>query len=211
MQSQVARVAAAGRGRELPPLLTFHSLVDATVSTPAIVHALYDVIADERSELVLFDINRSSGLVPFIRPADAALVAGLADETPRRFRRTLITNVDPSSPEVVERSAAPGTKTIVTRPLGLSWPVDVYSLSHVAIPFPISDPLYGREDAAGQPDTIRLGRLSPRGERAVLTVPSDTLTRLTFNPFYPYLDERMSAWAGLARGDGSARVQSAGR
>ena len=92
MQAQIARIAEAGRGSELPPMLTFHSLVDATVSTPAIVHALYDVIADQRSELVLFDINRSSGLVPFIQPADATLVAQLASETPRKYRRTLITN-----------------------------------------------------------------------------------------------------------------------
>ncbi len=94
MQAQIARLAEAGRGGELPPMLTFHSLVDATVSTPAIVHALYDVIADQRSELVLFDINRSSGLVPFIQPADAALVTQLASETPRKYRRTLITNAD---------------------------------------------------------------------------------------------------------------------
>jgi alpha-beta hydrolase superfamily lysophospholipase len=199
MQSQIAGLAAAGRGRELPPILTVHSLVDATVSTPAILHALYDVIADERSELVLFDINRSSGLVPFIRPADAALVAGLAEESPRKYRRTLITNVDPSSLEVVERTAAPGAKTIVTRPLGLSWPRDVYSLSHVAIPFPTSDPIYGREDGASPPDTIRLGLLSPRGERAVLTVPSDTLMRLTCNPFFPYLEERIAAWVSPVR------------
>ena len=36
------------------------------------------------------------------------------------------------------------------------------------------------------PETIRLGLMSPRGERAVLTVPSDTLMRLTCNPFYSY-------------------------
>ena len=198
MQSQIARLAEAGRGGELPPILTFHSLVDATVSTPAIVHALYDVVADERSELVLFDINRSSGLVPFIRPSDAALVAQLADETPRKYRRTLITNADPSSLDVVERTAAPGTRTIVTRPLGLSWPRDVFSLSHVAIPFPMSDPVYGREDIEPSPGTIRLGLLSPRGERAVLTVPSDTLMRLTCNPFYSYLQERMAGWVAPA-------------
>jgi alpha-beta hydrolase superfamily lysophospholipase len=198
MQAQIARLAAAGRGRELPPILTFQSLVDATVSTPAIVHALYDVVADERSELVLFDINRSSGLVPFIQPADAALVARLASETPRRYRRTLITNADPSSLDVVERTAAPGERAVVTRPLGLSWPRDVYSLSHVAIPFPMSDPVYGREDVAGGPHTIRLGVLSPRGERAVLTVPSDTLMRLTCNPFYSYMEGRLAAW--VARG-----------
>lgn len=194
LQSQIARLAEARRGGELPPILTFHSLVDATVSTPAIVHALYDVVADERSELVLFDINRSSGLVPFIRPADAALVAQLAAETPRKYRRTLITNADPSSLNVVERTAAPGATAVVTRPLGLSWPRDVYSLSHVAIPFPMSDPVYGREETEPQPGTIRLGLLSPRGERAVLTVPSDTLMRLTCNPFYSYLADRMADW-----------------
>jgi len=194
MQSQIARLAAAGRAGELPPMLTFHSLVDATVSTPALVHALYDVVADERSELVLFDVNRSSGLVPFIRPADAALVAQLADETPRKYRRTLITNADASSLDVVERTAAPGSRTVVTRPLGLSWPRDVYSLSHVAIPFPMSDPVYGREEIEPQPGTIRLGLLSPRGERAVLTVPSDVLMRLTCNPFYAYLEDRMAGW-----------------
>ena len=207
IQAQIARIAEAGRGGELPPILTFQSLVDATVSTPAIVHALYDVIADARSELVLFDINRSSGLVPFIRPADAALVAQLADETPRKYRRTLITNVDPSSLDVVERTAAPGATTVVTRPLGLSWPRDVFSLSHVAIPFPMSDPVYGREEIEPRPETIRLGLLSPRGERAVLTVPSETLMRLTCNPFYSYLQDRMAAWVPR----GSQVAGSAGR
>ena len=196
LQSQIARIAGAGRGRELPPLLTFHSLVDATVSTPAVVHALYDVIADERSELVLFDINRSSGLVPFIQPADATLVSRLTDASPRRYRRTLVTNVDPASLDVGERTVAPGATSVDTRPLGLAWPRDVYSLSHVAIPFPMSDPVYGREEVGDVPRTIRLGVLSPRGERAVLSVPSDTLMRLTCNPFFSYMGARTAAWIG---------------
>ena len=69
LQAQIARVAGAGRSSQLPPVLTFHSLVDATVSTPAVVHALYDVIADERSEL---DTKR----VPDAQAA-AAAVAGI--------------------------------------------------------------------------------------------------------------------------------------
>jgi hypothetical protein len=180
-------------------MLTFHSLVDATVSTPAVVHALYDVIADERSELVLFDINRASGLVPFIRPDDATLLSRLTDRSSRRYRRTLITNVDASSLEVAERSIAPGATAIDARPLGLSWPRDVYSLSHIAIPFPLTDPVYGRDEAAGAPAMIRLGLLSPRGERAVFSVPSDTLMRLTCNPFFAYLNERVAAWTADAR------------
>lgn len=207
LQAQIARIAEAGRGGELPPVLTFHSLVDATVSTPAVVHAFYDVIADARSELVLFDINRSSGLVPFIQPADAALVSRLTDASPRRYRRTLVTNRDPSSLEVGERTVAPGATTVEARPLGLAWPPDVYSLSHIAVPFPMSDPVYGREEGDNLPATIRLGLLSPRGERAVLSVPSDTLMRLTCNPFFPYLSARTAEWLAQGRGtpDASSR------
>jgi alpha-beta hydrolase superfamily lysophospholipase len=194
LQQQVARVAAAGHGPRLPPMLTFHSLVDATVSTPAVVHALYDVAADERSEIVLYDINRGSGLVPFIRPGESTLLSRLTDRSPRRYRRTLVTNVEAGSLEVGERTVAPGQTTIETRPVGLSWPRDVYSLSHVAIPFALSDPVYGRDEAAGAPSVIHLGLFSPRGERAVFTVPSDTLMRLTCNPFFAYQEDRALGW-----------------
>ena len=194
LQAQIARVAKAGRGRELPPVLTFHSLVDATVSTPAVVHAFYDVIADERSHLVIFDINRSSGLAPFIQPSDATLVSALAGASARRYRRTLVTNVDPSSLDVAERTVAPGATAVEVRRLGLAWPRDVYSLSHIAIPFPSSDPVYGRDETGVMPPTIRLGVLSPRGERAVFSVPSDTLMRLTCNPFFSYVSTLTAAW-----------------
>jgi alpha-beta hydrolase superfamily lysophospholipase len=194
LQQQIARVAAAGLGGKLPPMLTFQSIVDATVSTPAVVHALYDVIADERSEIVLFDINRSSGLVPFVQPSDAVLVSRLTDRQPRRYRRTLVTNVDAASLEVAERSVAPGATTVDQHPLGLAWPRDVFSLSHVAIPFPLSDPVYGRDETADRSGVIRIGLLSPRGERAVFSVPSDTLMRLTCNPFFDYMEGRLTAW-----------------
>jgi alpha-beta hydrolase superfamily lysophospholipase len=201
LRAQIARAANAGLGPRLPPLLTFHSLVDATVSTPAVVHELYDVIADDRSELVLFDINRASGLVPFIRPGDATLLSRLTDRSSRRYRRTLVTNAAPASRDVVERTIAPGATAVDTRPLALSWPGDVYSLSHVAIPFPPSDPVYGRDEIDGAPAVIRLGMLSPRGERAVFSVPSDTLMRLTYNPFFEYLQRRLTTW--IQRGTAS--------
>ena len=194
LQAQIARAAAAGLSGQLPPLLTFHSLVDATVSTSAVVHALYDVIGDERSELVLFDINRASGLVPFLQPGDATLLSHLTDRASRRYRRTLVTNVDAGSLAVAERSIAPGATDLDTHPIGLSWPRDVYSLSHVAIPFPLSDPVYGREEEVDAPPVIRLGLLSPRGERAVFSVPSDTLMRLTCNPFFEYQQARLVRW-----------------
>jgi hypothetical protein len=79
----------------------------------------------------------------------------------------------------------------------VAWPRDVYSLSHVAIPFPMTDPVYGREATGALPQLIRLGRLSPVGEKAVLSVPSDTLTRLTCNPFFSYMDGRIVEWVKL--------------
>ena len=171
--------------------------MDATVSTPAVVHALYDVVADERSELVIFDINRSSGLVPFIRPATRRSLAP-DRRVVARYRRTLVTNVDPSSLDVAERIVAPGATTVDVRPLGAGLAARRLSLSHVAIPFPLSDPVYGREETGAVPATIRLGVLSPRGERAVLSVPSDTLMRLTCNPFFSYLSSRTLAWVPTA-------------
>jgi hypothetical protein len=74
----------------------------------------------------------------------------------------------------------------------------VFSLSHVAIPFPMSDPVYGREEGAAIPQLIRLGLLSPHGEKSVLSVPSDTLTRLTCNPFFSYMDGRIGEWVQVA-------------
>ena len=66
-----------GRLKQLPPMLAFQSLVDPTVSTSAVVHALFDQLDGNGSQLVMFDINRLSGLAPFIDPEgrDAAVAA----------------------------------------------------------------------------------------------------------------------------------------
>lgn len=190
LQRQVLAARKAGRLGRLPPILTFQSIVDATVSTEAVVTALYDQLSDNGSELVLFDINRFSGLEPFIRPAEATLLTRLFDRSSRRYRRVLISN-ESTSLDAVERSVAAGTLEIVTRPIGLAWPRDVFSLSHVALPFPPDDPVYGGEvppDRSGGPT---LGQLSPRGERAVLTVPVDVLMRVSWNPFFDYMAGRV--------------------
>ena len=84
--------------------------------------------------------------------------------------------------------------TPVDRPLPLAWPRELFSLSHVALPFPIDDPLYGYLANVTADGPVALGLLSPRGERAVLTVPIEVLMRVSSNPFFPYLAERLSAW-----------------
>jgi hypothetical protein len=75
--------------------------------------------------------------------------------------------------------------------LGLSWPGEhYYSLTHVALPFPPDDPLYGGEGGNNSPG-IYLGDIALRGERGVLKIPADEMLRLRWNPFYPFLEQKV--------------------
>src|SRR5215510_15626236 len=67
LQGQMARYARDNRLAELPPVLTFQSVVDFTVSTRAIVTALYERLPANGSELVLFDLNRNARVSPLLR------------------------------------------------------------------------------------------------------------------------------------------------
>jgi alpha-beta hydrolase superfamily lysophospholipase len=198
LNAQTERLAAGGRLKELAPVLAFQSLVDATVSTDAIVHRLFDRLPANGSELVLFDINRESTLAPFLTPPEEELLADLRARTDLTYRLTAVTNARRDTRDVVARSWGPGPPKLEETALGLAWPPDVFSLSHVAIPFPESDDLYGRLEEPPPTFGLRLGRIGPRGERAVLTVPFDQWMRLTWNPFFPYLAERAAAWAAIS-------------
>ena len=194
LQADILRLGKAGRLKALPPVLAFQSLVDATVSTDAVVHALFDQLESNGSEFVLFDINRLSGIEPFIDPAVATALSRLTDRSPRRYARSLVTNANQDSLEVVERSIQPGATEIIARPLGLAWPPEMFSLGHIALPFTLDDEVYGRNPRPSSFDLVRLGTLSPRGERAVLTVPLETLMRVSSNAFFPYLAARVTAF-----------------
>ena len=84
-----------------------------------------------------------------------------------------------------------------TRSLEASWPRGVISLSHVALPFPPDDPLYGAErpDDSGQ---LYLGQLAIRGERGLMLLSSDWLLRLRHNPFYAMQEKRIIDWVAAA-------------
>jgi alpha-beta hydrolase superfamily lysophospholipase len=185
LKAEIIAAAANGSIERLPPILTFQSIVDTTVSTAAVVHDLYDQLRGNGHELVVFDINRRAGLEPYIRPSDATLVGTLAAGGPRLYRRTLITNASADVQDVVARSVAPQQTVTEDTPLGLAWPEQIFSLSHVALPFAIDDPVYGSAPPPGR--SIALGRLSPRGEKGVLTVPIEVLMRIGWNPFLPYV------------------------
>ncbi|WP_296808755.1 alpha/beta hydrolase [Thiocapsa sp.] len=191
LQPRIARHARDGRLDALPPIITFQSVVDFTVSTRAIVTSLYAQLPQNGSELVLFDINRNTKFGPLIRPGTETALERLLPPTPRRFKTTVIANADPDSSEVVERVIDAGETEEQVRALGLTYPREVFSLSHVALPFPIDDSLYGLEPNENEDFGAHLGALAIRGERGVLVMSLDSLVRLSWNPFFPYLLERI--------------------
>ena len=95
--------------------------------------------------------------------------------------------------------------TVTRRELGLAWPPEMFSLTHVALPFAPDDPLYGFESSGAIPGLLPLGRLSPRGERDVLTIGADTLMRLSSNPFFPFVAERIGQWVAAKPAEPSSR------
>jgi alpha-beta hydrolase superfamily lysophospholipase len=191
LQAQLVDAADAGRLAGLPPVVTFQSVVDATVSVDAIVAALYAHLPANGSELVLFDINRHANFGLVLQPGSADALARLLPAESRRYRTTVIANADADTADVVERVTEPGGVASSLRPTGLQYPFGVFSLSHVAVPFPVTDGLYGLAPDPGEDFGIRLGALALRGERGVLITSQEALTRLQSNPFFPYLLSRI--------------------
>ena len=196
LQQQIAQYAAEGRLAELPPILTFQSVVDFTVSTRAIISALYAHLPANGSELVLFDLNRNAKFGPLLRSSTDNLLTRILPEPPRRFRTTIITNVTPDSNAVIERVTEAGATTEQTRELGLSYPFGVFSLSHVALPFPLNDALYGLQPDTSEDFGVNLGAIATRGERGILILSMDSLTRMSSNPFFPYMLNRIEEGIG---------------
>src|SRR5512137_847885 len=193
LQAQIQRLARDDRLGAMPPVLTFQSVIDFTVSTPAILTALYAFLPDNGSEIVLFDVNRTVKFGPLLRPSAYVALERLTPTTPQAYRFTAIVNAGDDTDATVERSIAPGQLTAADKPLGLPYPPGIFSLSHLAIPIPPGDPLYGTHP---DPKTrlefgLNLGALDARGERGALIVDQDFLTRLPSNPFFPYLLARI--------------------
>ncbi|MDF0606503.1 alpha/beta hydrolase [Neisseriaceae bacterium TC5R-5] len=197
LQEQIAYLARSGDLLKVPPILTFQSVMDYTVSTSAIISRLYAYLPKNNSELVLFDVNRSVKFNPLLRANANRALSRLLPRPPQNYRITVIANSSDNNNAVVERSIIPGTTLEVIRPLALSYPANIFSLSHIALPFPMDDPLYGVEPDPKTKDEfgVSLGTLTARGERGALILNMDTLSRISSNPFFPYMLQRISEYS----------------
>jgi alpha-beta hydrolase superfamily lysophospholipase len=191
LQRALTAHAKAGQLAALAPILTFQSLIDSTVSTKAVISDFYELLPDKGSEFVLFDLNRSAKLGPLLRPEADTLVTRLMPDPPRSYKTAIVTNASPETPEMVERVTEAGSLTTLDRPLGLRYPADVYALSHVALPFPLEDGLYGTKPDPNDHFGLNLGAIALRGERGALIIGPNELSRMMANPFFAYMAERI--------------------
>jgi esterase/lipase len=196
---RIAGRQQSGSTGGFPPVLVLKSTVDATVSTDAVVDNLLVHLSHERNEFVLFDINRVAMKSPLLVDDPGPLTARLMQDDTLPFSLTLVANRGPESGELVLRRKAPHSSGVsTTGTAGLAWPPGVISLSHVALPFPPDDPLYGQRPP-GNHNGLFLGQMSIQGERDLMKISPNWLLRLRHNPFYDYLEQRVVEWVADIR------------
>lgn len=194
VDGRIAARASAGTVTTLPPILAIKSAVDATVTTDAVADNLLSLLEPNKNELVLFDVNRYASKATLLVEDPGPLTRRLMEDQSLPFGLTVIANRDANSLGVVARYKAPLSLEVTEESLdGLSWPANVFSLSHVALPFPPDDPLYGVNPPVGD-DTLHLGDIPMRGERDMNEIPGEWLLRMRFNPFYEVLETRVLEW-----------------
>lgn len=191
LQQRIQQEGNKKRLGQLPPVQTFQSVVDFTVSTRAIVSAFYAHLPENGSELVLFDLNRAAKFGLLMRRSSNMALSRYLNPPPRTFRTATISNADSNHLNVMEHVLEAGATQESSRPLDLAYPANVFSLSHVALPFPMTDGLYGLQPDPAEDYGVQLGATATRGERNVLILSLDAILRMSSNPFYPYMIQRI--------------------
>lgn len=200
IQNNLRRVEDLGKMAQMPPAITFQSAVDATIVGRKIVTDLYAHLPSNGSELVVFDVNHEANLAPFFAIDPRTVLKLLEYEEPFSYELTVITNKDEGF-KIEAKSRDAGSTTVKETALGEEWPFGIFSLSHVAIPFPPDDPIYGDGSGAPGDSRVTLGTLAPRGERDVLSIAAGQLMRLRYNPFFFYIEQKLLEHARAGIGE----------
>lgn len=174
-------------------MIAFQSAIDSTVVVPRLVTELFDRVGTDRSELVLFDVNRAGWLENLVNLGFERKVEPLLRNSSDGYTLTLVTNESADSVRVVAKTRRHGAWT--TNVIGASWPPAVFSLSHVAVPFPEEDPVYGTAEATKRTG-LPLGSLSVHGESGVLRISDSQVLRLRHNPFFGFTADHALEWLG---------------
>jgi alpha-beta hydrolase superfamily lysophospholipase len=180
--------------KQFPSVLAFQSVVDATVPADSIISGLLDYLPPGQGQLVLFNVNTAADTAPMLRTGHEKWIAQLKKRNSTAFELTVIRNRSSDSRYVEEIIRPAQQSQWQQRKLDLLWPASVYSLSHIALPFPANDPWYGSGNSKPGSEFLQLGNMEKRGERGVFIVSMDQLSRLRYNPFYDYMQQKIIAF-----------------
>lgn len=172
-----------------PPTLAFQSVSDATINARDLVDKFFVRLPEGGHEIVIFDINRLSALRYLLAWDPAPQLEELMRTRQLPFSVSLLTNLGPDTRDLVIHHKPMGSDTIDILPTALSWPRKLYAISHVALPIPPTDPLYGRGTPSHE-GKLQLGNLALRGEKGLLLVSGNDMLRLRWNPFYTFLEDK---------------------
>lgn len=190
LASDLVRLEREGSMDKMPPITAFQSVVDATVIAPDLVTRLFSRLRRPGSDLILFDLNRISGYSALV-PMPSNSVQAAIDRSPRRdYRLTVIGNVLDAKTGMA-RTTEPGQSTSVETLLPYDWPGQVFSLSHMAIPFALDVPIYGLIVPPAADGLISLGAMAIRGEKGIFAVSSADQLRMKSNPFFGLVKARI--------------------
>ncbi|HZL96733.1 MAG TPA: hypothetical protein VFB99_23970, partial [Vicinamibacterales bacterium] len=161
------------------------SLIDSTITAGEVVRGLLAHLPPRGHELVVFDVNRYEQVEMLVAPG---LLEGLdrlraTPELP--FKLTEIGNRGPGTRALAAFTREAGLRDVSAVDLPYEWPRGVFSLGHVALPFPVDDPVYGLVSTPGEgPQPFNLGAIAARGEDGALLVSLAQFARLRSNPFF---------------------------
>ncbi len=191
LHKALASARESGRLAQMPPVVTWQSVVDSTVGSAGVADRLYANLDGAGHRLVLFDVNRHKELASVQRPQAGAMIERLL-QGKRGYELEVISNATPEGLGLNVRSFA-SDGAVTEHETGLSWPAGIVSLGHVALPFPPGDPVYGFIQGSGRNGIPSIGSWLLRGENGAVTIALGSLTRLRSNPFWAFIDGEIGA------------------
>lgn len=180
-----------GRLAAMPRVVVFQSIVDSTITAEEVVRGLLALLPRADHELVVFDVNRLDAVQGLIAAGPLEDLETIRNATNLPFRVTLVGSSGPDTRAVATYTREAGAAEVRKAELDLEWPASVFSLGHVALPFPADDPVYGILPTEPRP-RFNLGGVAVRGESGALVLSLGAFSRLRSNPFFEVIRAKIA-------------------
>jgi alpha-beta hydrolase superfamily lysophospholipase len=185
LRAELEGAAHGGRLEAMPRVVMFQSLVDSTVTAAEVVRGLLNYLPERGHELVVFDVNRYEQIEMLLAPGPLEGLERLRAAQDLPFKLTIVTNRGPQTRAIAALTRQARAAAFEKNDLPFEWPRGIFSLGHVALPFPPDDPVYGIDGAPDDvPTRFNIGSVAARGENGALVVSLSTFARLRSNPFF---------------------------